>query len=584
MILAENRVPFGDIFVPEADFENCDSQIWFIAQQLQYYLARITLAPFEIGVNKGENADGIYINSDKSYADDEFFINTADGKLFIKGGKRGVIYGGFELLEIAGCRFFAYDCEKIPTKTKLEIDSISRREKPVFEFRDIDYAGVTRFPKFTSMCRINGAFSNIPENVGGNIAYALGAHSFSQLVPHELYRDTHPEYYSFFDGRRMTGEKDHWQLCLTNPELINIVVDNVRKILKENPDKKIISISQNDNINNCRCENCLKSDYEEGSPVGTLIKFVNKVAEILEPEFPDVTFDILAYHYTRPASHLTKTRHNVCVRLCASNTCFAHPYDRCDDRSRAQKHPSGKTSVFIEDLREWSRVCSRLYVWDYTSNFPLYPMPFANWRVLQPNLQTLAKYNVKGVFEESNCAYNGGVDFNELRVYLLSKLLWNPDCDIETHRKEFMQYYYGEAAIYLQEYLDMICDYVERENYHLYIQDIKRPGYLSDEWLKKYNVLFDNAENAVRGDGIRLARVQKARLSIRFADIYWNEITNKSFNAEKINEFFIDLRAHNISRLDEWCNIERTYRAWIDGKNRGVYYTSPWRYDRESLL
>ena len=454
----------------------------------------------------------------------------------------------------------------------------------MFEFRDIDYAGVTRFPKFASMCRINGAFSNIPENVGGNIAYALGAHSFSQLVPHELYRDTHPEYYSFFDGRRMTGEKDHWQLCLTNPELINIVVDNVRKILKENPDKKIISISQNDNINNCRCENCLKSDYEEGSPVGTLIKFVNKVAEILEPEFPDVTFDILAYHYTRPASHLTKTRHNVCVRLCASNTCFAHPYDRCDDRSRAQKHPSGKTSVFIEDLREWSRVCSRLYVWDYTSNFPLYPMPFANWRVLQPNLQTLAKYNVKGVFEESNCAYNGGVDFNELRVYLLSKLLWNPDCDIETHRKEFMQYYYGEAAIYLQEYLDMICDYVERENYHLYIQDIKRPGYLSDEWLKKYNVLFDNAENAVRGDGIRLARVQKARLSIRFADIYWNEITDKNYNAEKINEFFSDLRAHNISRLDEWCNIERTYRAWIDGKNRGVYYTSPWRYDRESLL
>ena len=103
-------------------------------------------------------------------------------------------------------------------------------------------------------------------------------------------------------------------------------------------------------------------------------------------------------------------------------------------------------------------------------------------------------------------------------------------------------------------------------------------------YLKKYNVLFDNAENAVRGDGIRLARVQKARLSVRFADIYWNEITNKSFNAEKINEFFIDLRAHNISRLDEWCNIERTYRAWIDGKNRGVYYTSPWRYDRESLL
>ena len=211
-------------------------------------------------------------------------------------------------------------------------------------------------------------------------------------------------------------------------------------------------------------------------------------------------------------------------------------------------------------------------------------MPFPNWCVLQPNLKTLKKYYVKGVFEEANCAANGGVDFNELRTYLICKLMWNPDCDIDAHRKEFMEYYYGDAAQYLDEYLNMICDYVERENYHLYIQDTKRPPYLYDECLEKYNVLFDKAEAAVSGDGIRLARVQKARLSIRFADIFWNEVLGGGYNAQKINDFFTDLRAHNISRLDEWSNIERTYRAWMDGKERGVVYTTPWRYDGESIL
>ena len=422
------------------------------------------------------------------------------------------------------------------------------------------------------------------EGLGGSIRYALGAHSFAWLVPHHEYRDTHPEYFSFYNGRRQNVENDHWQLCLTNPDLVDIVVKNAREILKANPDKKILSISQNDNPYNCQCENCLKSDAEEGSPVGTLIKFVNRVAEILEPEFPDVMFDILAYHYTRPASRKTQTRHNVCVRLCASSTCFAHPYDKCDDRSRAVKHPNGKTTVFIDDLIEWSKVCNRLYVWDYTSNFPLYPMPFANWRVLQPNLQTMAKHNVKGVFEEANCAANGGVDFNELRTYLLCKLMWNPDCDIDAYRKEFMEYYYGEAAPHLDKYLNMLCDFVEKENYHLYIQDIKRPDYLSEELLITYNDLFDKAEKAVAGDGIRLSRVQKARLSIRFVDIFWNEILSGNYNAQKINQFFTDLRAHNISRLDEWSNIERTYRAWMEGKERGVYLSTPWRYDRESIL
>ena len=373
-------------------------------------------------------------------------------------------------------------------------------------------------------------------------------------------------------------ESEHVDICGSRlwPE--------IEEILKANPDKKILSISQNDNPYNCQCENCLKSDAEEGSPVGTLIKFVNRVAEILEPEFPDVMFDILAYHYTRPASRKTQTRHNVCVRLCASSTCFAHPYDKCDDRSRAVKHPNGKTTVFIDDLIEWSKVCNRLYVWDYTSNFPLYPMPFANWRVLQPNLHTMAKHNVKGVFEEANCAANGGVDFNELRTYLLCKLMWNPDCDIDAYRKEFMEYYYGEAAPHLDKYLNMLCDFVEKENYHLYIQDTKRPDYLSEELLITYNDLFDKAEMAVAGDGIRLSRVQKARLSIRFVDIFWNEILSGNYNAQKINQFFTDLRAHNISRLDEWSNIERTYRAWMEGKERGVYLSTPWRYDRESIL
>ena len=582
MILAENRVPFGAIYVPEEDFENNKSQVWFIATQLRYYLARITTAPFEIKINDDKN--GIYISLDDSYKTDEFSIKTENGSVYISGGKRGVIYGGYELLERLGCRFFTPDCEKISTQPTLEIEDINIKEKPTFEFRDTDYSSIKRFAKFATMCRINGRWNDIPECLGGSIRYALGAHSFARLVPHDEYRDEHPEYFSFYNGRRQNIENDHWQLCLTNPDIIDIVVENARKILKENPDKKILSISQNDNPYNCQCENCLKSDAEEGSPVGTLIKFVNRVAEILEPEFPDVTFDILAYHYTRPASKKTQTRHNVCVRLCASCTCFAHPFDECDDRSRAQKHPDGKTTLFIEDLMDWSRVCERLYVWDYTSNFPLYPMPFPNWRVLKPNLQTMAKYNVKGVFEEANCAYYGGVDFNELRTYLISKLLWNPDCDVDAHRKEFMEYYYGDAAKYLDEYLNMLCDFVERENYHLYIQDTKRPDYLSDELLEKYNALFDAAQKAVAGDGVRLMRVERARLSIRFADIFWNEVLSGNYNAQKINQFFTDLRAHNVSRLDEWSNIERTYRAWMDGKERGIVYTTPWRYDAESIL
>ena len=584
MVLAENMVPFGKIYVPEKDFENDDSSLWFAAVQLRFYLSRITIADFEVAKDNGEADNGIYIEH-LNENEDAFYVKTENNSLFITGGKRGVMYGVYDLLESIGCRFFTPECEKIPTLTKLEISDIDKYEKPVFECRETDYCTTTgRAQKFATMCRVNGASNNMPDSLGGGLSYALFAHSFGVLVPPEEHFADHPEYYALIDGERRAGDDVDWQLCLTNPDIVDITVKNIRKILKANPNKKIVSISQNDNQNHCQCEKCLKSDMEEGSPVGTLIRFVNKVAEILEPEFPDVLFDILAYHYTRPASKLTKVRHNVCVRLCASDTCFAHTYEKCDDETHMVLHPDGTKTGFLDDLKAWSKICDRLYVWDYTSNFPLYLMPFPNWRVLKPNLQTLANNNVKGVFEEANRAQNGGTDFNELRNYLICKLMWNPDCDVERHRKEFMEYYYGDAAEYLNEYIDMLCDFVEKEDYHLYIQETKRPDYLSDECLKKYNELFDKAEAAVAGDGIKLARVQKARLSLRFADVYWNEIINKGFDADKIDQFFTDLKAHGISRLDEWCNIEGTYYGWVKGWNRGVYVNTPYRYQRESLM
>ena len=42
---------------------------------------------------------------------------------------------------------------------------------------------------------------------------------------------------------------------------------------------------------------------------------------------------------------------------------------------------------FVDDLRDWAKICDRLYVWDYVVNFKHTLMPFPNLRVLQPNIR-----------------------------------------------------------------------------------------------------------------------------------------------------------------------------------------------------
>ena len=52
---------------------------------------------------------------------DELRLEVQDGVLWIDGGKRGIIYGVYELLERLGCRFLAEDCEVLPEAEVLTI-------------------------------------------------------------------------------------------------------------------------------------------------------------------------------------------------------------------------------------------------------------------------------------------------------------------------------------------------------------------------------------------------------------------------------------------------------------------------------
>ena len=572
------------LVAPEIMADPGSSQL-YAAKELRYYLSRITgvSVPIESGSDEAGailvgSASGLDISG---ISDDGFIIESSGDTVRLAGGCRGVLYAAYELLERLGVRFFTPTCEKVPTDPDAVIPDISSKQEPVFEYRRHSYADIRQNPRFCAKLRFNG--EPLPKRLGGGMTYAHFVHSFETLIPTSVYGESHPEYFALVDGSRVTRDGGRTQLCLSNPEVISLLIENTRKYLLDHPGHKIMSLSQNDWGGNCQCDNCRKIDEEEGSPAGTLLRAVNAVAEALEPEFPDVIFDTLAYNYSRPAPNITRNRHNVCVRLCSIECCFCHPFADCDDDKRSVSRPDGTKSKFITDLRDWGKICDRMYIWDYTTCFAHYPTPHPNWRVLQPNAQAFAENNVKGVFEQPNGASHGGVDFNELRAYLISRLLWDPWCDLSAHRREFMEYYYGDAAPALNEYLDLLCDTAEKYD-HVGFNDNPIHRFLEEDMLEKYSALFDKAELTVAADPMRRMRVQKARLSIRWVALKRKTMLRGEFNPAEINAFFTDWKAFGLSRIDEWCNVETTHRALLEGKWRGVEYFDHWTGEEPELF
>jgi hypothetical protein len=84
--------------------------------------------------------------------------------------------------------------------------------------------------------------------------------------------------------------------------------------------------------------------------------------------------------------------------------------------------------------------------------------------MLQQNIKTLQQNNSIGIMEQAAYQSRGG-EFAELRAYLISKLLWNPDCNVEQVINDFMYGYYGRAGQFVREYFDYLHSRVTPETH-----------------------------------------------------------------------------------------------------------------------
>jgi hypothetical protein len=421
---------------------------------------------------------------------DEVLIKVMANHLALNGGgTKGVLYAVYSFLErFLGCRKYAADYEVIPRKTTITIPStIAVQEKPDFNYREVYY------PDSKDQTYLDWHKLTRLDDVWG-----LWGHSFDKLVPAKTYFDKHPEYYAWVDGKRKAS-----QLCLSNPQVLKIVLRNLKTQIDDNPQMKYWSVSQNDDLGYCECNRCKAVDQQEGGPQGSIIRFVNKVAT----KFPDKIISTLAYTYSQSAPRLTKPAANVQVMLCSID---------CNRSKPIVSDP--RSNRFKRDLKNWSELTKNLFVWDYNVQFTNYVSPFPNLGVLEPNADFFKLNKVKGIFFQGS----GGTpaEFSELRGYLLAKLTWDSKADVQQLTTEFLSGYYGKAAPFIQQYITALEGGLKTAGQLLDIYGNPvsvHSTYLSPPLLDHYGKLFDQAELAVRNAPAQLKHVQQARLAVEFA-------------------------------------------------------------------
>ncbi len=485
--------------------------------------------------------------------EDGFTIRTKGSRLAIVGGSdKGTLYGVYSFFD----KYLGYRClsSKIldyPKRERVEVGEINDTEVPVNLFRDTHYRDA--FDPFYSdwhkidHCTLDGV-------TDGEWGYMV--HTFELLVPPAQYFKAHPEYYAWIDGKRDTA-----QLCLSHPEVFDVLVRNLEEAMAKFPNATYWSVSQNDNYGYCRCDKCAEMDEREGSHSGSILTFVNRVAE----HFPDKTISTLAYQYSRKPPHTIVPRENVQIMLCDIES------------ERHTPIATNPNDNFGDDLRAWGKLTRNIMIWDYVVQFRNLVSPFPNLRVLQPNMRFFVENGTNAHFQQGNREIGG--EFYELRQYLISRLLWNPDCDIDVEMDDFLKHYYREAAPYIGEYIGLMHNESEASGEKLGIfmnpEDYSEKGFLRDELIERYEVLFAQAMEAVSGQPDILLRVKIAHMPLTYAlfNIAKKRGTVDSRCFEQVDgkwrtrpeiiarlEDFVDLcRKAGVTRLSEWHTTPDEY-------------------------
>ncbi len=480
----------------------------FAADELSNYLYRATGRDFEIVENSSlEIKDQQYIiigKLTKRLKDklgitsrltkkESFLIKKYEDDLYILGKTElATIYGVYFFLEkYVGIRWLSKNYQYIPENVlKISVPAEEVVQVPRFDYREV-FIGEGDDPDFALKLMDNGRLGHrnwLPLKFGN-----VFIKSARELVPSKKYAKKHPE---FFCG----GQLDY-----TLPKVKRIALRNADKQLRklDNSIKYYFVIGHRDIGSYCTNDASMKSIKRGGSPATPYIEFVSYIAEKLKDKYPNVTFLASAYQWSRkPPNKTVSIPDNMGIFFTDIDANFAKPTTAPENRH------------IFKDLRGWLKLTKHILVWHYITNFNNYFQSYPNIYATARDIKTFSRYKkIKGVFLQG--AYgNVTGDLSDLKLWVFSKLLWNPNQNVDELIKEFTDYFYGNGAPYIREYIKLMHNSIKKYQTPLFAKTPPSVPYLNINFFIKAENLFDKALKAVKGNKELENHIKKVKLSV----------------------------------------------------------------------
>lgn len=390
-----------------------------------------------------------------------------------------------------------------------------------------------------------------------------GGHAFTEWW--DKYHKQYPEIFALQPDGTRSGYPNprNVKLCLSNPKVWELWLDQVAEQLREDPTRTVFNASPNDGwaSGHCVCPNCRAWDHPDGEPRvfnwakknETLpalsdrdVTFANTLAGLLKMKYPDRHYRVmmLSYGHSRPAPVKARPADNVIMTIVAN---FLGRKDLVD-------RGSTRGETYRQQFDAWAKIVPSMF-WRPNTGSP------AGWQQGLPDLsiqqtirdfQDVAAANCEGIFIDTVWEHWAT---QAPQYYMMAQLTWNAKIDAPAVLADFYQRAFGPAAPAVREYFETI----EKERMAFTAKDKESglfafPKLYTPQLLADSQDRLDRAAQAVEPGSIEARRVAFIQAGLTYTQLlieiirqmngYWQKKTKDEAVAATVRQLWEQIEKH----------------------------------------
>ena len=354
---------------------------------------------------------------------------------------RGSLNAVYAFLRDLGIRWYMPGelGEIVPPAKSISLPEVDRTVTPEYEIRSVSRP-LLMSPELDDVMWYF--------RIGANHQYGVLHHGQRHITEHPEQRKKNPEYYGMLaNGERDTGRKTA-SACLSSEGFFEEMVVFAR-LMFDHYDVPVVSVMPHDGFQHCQCERCRPQQTLERGPAGSssdyVWNFVVRVANELKRTHPDRKVFCGAYNsYRLPPLTIKKLPDNVWMQITNGRPIREMDDETHEETARLRAEWKAKTdnplSLTLNYTPFTNRGAFRPQYWPHIAARGIQDSHEEVWR------EDIWLSSGKGGLHHPGMAH--------LNPWIISRLWWDADQNVDALLAEYYELFYGPAAAAMKNFIE----------------------------------------------------------------------------------------------------------------------------------